>query len=267
MVTELGGRRFDWGSRVYLMGVVNATPDSFSGDGLTDPEAAVAHGLRLVAEGADILDVGGESTRPGHSPVTAEVELARVIPVVRRLAASAGVPISIDTTKPSVAQAAVEAGASIVNDIWGLRREPDLGRLAVQAGCGIVVMHNRERAEYDDLLGEVAADLGRSIALAAEFGIPDARVIVDPGIGFGKTAEHNLELLRGLDRLHSLGRPILVGTSRKSFIGKILDLPPDQRVEGTAATVAAAVLRGADIVRVHDVLAMTRVVRVAERLR
>jgi dihydropteroate synthase len=267
VVTELAGRRFDWGSRVYVMGVVNTSPDSFSGDGLSDPEAAVAHGLRLVAEGADILDVGGESTRPGYVPVDDRTELARVLPVVRRLAAAAAVPISIDTTKPAVAAAAIAAGATILNDVWGLRREPRLAELAADAGCAIVVMHNRERPEYEDLVGEVVRDLGRSIELAEAAGIPEARVIVDPGIGFGKTADHNLELLRHLDRLRELQRPILVGTSRKSFIGRILDLPPDQRVEGTAATVAAAVLRGADIVRVHDVQAMGRVVRVAEQLR
>jgi dihydropteroate synthase len=268
LVTALGGSTFEWGSRVYVMGVVNVTPDSFSGDGRLDPEAAVAHGLRLVAEGADLLDVGGESTRPGHQAVPAEVELARVLPVVRRLAASAGVPISVDTSKLAVAQAAVAAGAVMVNDVWGLQRSPEMARLAVERGCGLVVMHNRAEPGYQDLLSEVEAGLRRSLELALAAGMPAERVIVDPGIGFGKTADDNLVILRHLERFKSLGQPLLVGTSRKSFIGRILGgLPPGDRLEGTAATVAAAVLRGADIVRVHDVGAMTRVVRVAEQLR
>ena len=267
-MTALGGRTFEWGNRVYVMGVVNVTPDSFSGDGRLDPEAAVAHGLRLVAEGADILDVGGESTRPGHRPVSAEVELARVLQVVRRLAASAGVPISIDTSKLEVARAAVNAGALIVNDVWGLQRSPGIADLAAERGCALVVMHNQAEARYDDLLGEVEAGLRRALRRALKAGLLPERVIVDPGIGFAKSVEDNLAILRHLDRFKALGQPLLLGTSRKGFIGRMLGgLPPEDRVEGTAATVAAAVLRGADIVRVHDVLAMTRVVRIAEQLR
>jgi dihydropteroate synthase len=267
VATTLGGREFDWGSRVYLMGIVNVTPDSFSGDGVTDPVAAVEQGLQMVAEGADMLDVGGESTRPGHQPVTAEVELERVLPVVDRLAREAGVPVSIDTWKLPVAKAAVAAGATIVNDVWGLQRSPGLAELAAREGLGLIVMHNQEGTAYTDLMGELLASLRRSMAVAEAAGVPPDRVIVDPGIGFGKTAEQNLVVLRRLAELGSLDRPLLVGTSRKSFIGKILDLPVDDRLEGTAASVAAAILRGADIVRVHDVRAMTRVVRVAEALR
>jgi dihydropteroate synthase len=267
VATTLGGREFDWGSRVYLMGIVNVTPDSFSGDGVTDPLAAVEQGLRMVAEGADMLDVGGESTRPGHQPVTAAVELERVLPVVDRLAREAGVPVSIDTWKLPVAEAAVAAGATIVNDVWGLQRSPGLAELAAREGLGLIVMHNQEGTAYTDLMGELLASLRRSMAVAEAAGVPPDRVIVDPGIGFGKTAEQNLVVLRRLAQLGSLDRPLLVGTSRKSFIGKILDLPVDDRLEGTAASVAAAILRGADIVRVHDVRAMTRVVRVAEALR
>jgi dihydropteroate synthase len=267
VATTLGGREFDWGSRVYVMGIVNVTPDSFSGDGVTDPVAAVEQGLQMVAEGADMLDVGGESTRPGHQPVTAEVELERVLPVVDRLAREAGVPVSIDTWKLPVAAAAVAAGATIVNDVWGLQRSPGLAELAAREGLGLIVMHNQEGTAYTDLMGELLASLRRSMAIAEAAGVPPDRVIVDPGIGFGKTAEQNLVVLRRLAELGSLDRPLLVGTSRKSFIGKILDLPVDDRLEGTAAAVAAAILRGADIVRVHDVRAMTRVVRVAEALR
>jgi dihydropteroate synthase len=267
VATTLGGRQFDWGSRVYLMGIVNVTPDSFSGDGVTDRGAAVEQGLRMVAEGADMLDVGGESTRPGHQPVTTEVELERVLPVVERLAREAGVPVSIDTWKLPVAEAAVAAGATIVNDVWGLQRSPGLAGLAAREGLGLIVMHNQEGTAYRDLMGELLASLRRSMAVAEGAGVPADRVIVDPGIGFGKTAEQNLVVLRRLAELGSLDRPLLVGTSRKSFIGKILDLPVDDRLEGTAATVAAAILRGADIVRVHDVRAMKRVVSVAEALR
>ena len=267
MTTTLGGRAFDWGARVYVMGIVNVTPDSFSGDGVPDPGAAVEQGLRMVAEGADLLDVGGESTRPGHTPVTAEEELARVLPVVSRLAREAAVPISIDTWKLEVAERCVAAGASVLNDVWGLQRSPGLARLAAREGLGLVVMHNQDGTEYVDLVPDVIASLGRSVMVAAEAGVPPERVIVDPGIGFGKTGAQNLVVLRRLEELRVLDRPLLVGTSRKSFIGRILDLPVEDRVEGTAATVAASVLRGADIVRVHDVKAMTRVVRVAEALR
>jgi dihydropteroate synthase len=267
VVTTLGRREFSWGSRVYLMGIVNVTPDSFSGDGVPEAEAAVEQGLRMVAEGADLLDVGGESTRPGHQSVTAEVELERVLPVVRRLAQESGVPVSIDTWKSPVAEAAVAAGATIINDIWGLQRSPELADLAARNGLGLVLMHNQDGTEYADLMGELLASLRRSIAVAAVAGVPADRVIVDPGIGFGKTAEQNLVVLRRLAELEALERPLLVGTSRKSFIGRILDLPVEDRLEGTAASVAVAILRGADIVRVHDVKAMARVVRVTEALR
>ncbi len=264
----LGNREFEWGSRVFVMGIVNATPDSFSGEGLVDPKEAIERGLRLAREGADLLDVGGESTRPGHQPVAAEEELRRVLPVVEELAARAGVPVSIDTSKLDVAQAATDAGARVINDIWGLRREPRLAELASERGLGLVVMHNQDGTHYHDLVGQVIESLAESVALAAGAGVARERVIVDPGIGFGKTWEQNLVLLRRLGELQRLGQPVLVGTSRKSFIGKLLDdAPPSDRLEGTAATVAAAVLRGADLVRVHDVKEMLRVVRVATALR
>jgi dihydropteroate synthase len=263
----LGGRAFSWGSRVYVMGIVNVTPDSFSGDGVPDAGAAAEQGLRMVAEGADLLDVGGESTRPGHQPVAPEVELERVLPVVTRLARESGVPVSIDTWKLAVAEACVAAGAALLNDVWGLQRSPGLAALAAREGLGLVVMHNQVGTEYADLVTDVLASLRRSMAIAEAAGLPADRVIVDPGIGFGKTAEQNLVVLRRLSELRALERPLLVGTSRKSFIGRILDLPVEDRLEGTAASVAAAVLRGADIVRVHDVRAMARVVRVAESLR
>jgi len=265
----IGGRRFDWGSRVYVMGIVNVTPDSFSGDGLAhDPEAAVALGLRMVEEGADLLDVGGESTRPGHTPVSAEEEIARAVPVVARLAAQAGVPVSIDTSKLAVAEAALAAGASLVNDVWGLQRAPGIAALCAREGAGLVLMHNQEGHEYGDLLGEIAARLRRSLAAALAAGLPRERVLLDPGIGFGKTGEQNVQVLRHLERLRELGQPLLVGVSRKSFLSRIFGLEDmEARVDGTAAAVSAAVLRGADVVRVHDVARMARVVRVAEGLR
>jgi dihydropteroate synthase len=269
VIAEIGGQRFDWGSRTYVMGIVNVTPDSFSGDGLgADVDGAVEQGMRMVPEGADMLDVGGESTRPGHVPVTADEEIARTEAVVRRLARDSGVPVSIDTYKLEVAEVAVAAGATILNDVWGLRRSPAIADLAAAHGCALILMHNQDGTDYaGDLMEEVKRFLAAGAARAMAAGVPRERVIVDPGIGFGKTADQNWEVMRRFAELRELGHPILVGTSRKSFIGKLLDLPVDQRLEGTAATVVTAVLRGADIVRVHDVLEMTRAVRVADRMR
>jgi len=269
VIAEIGGRTFEWGSRTYVMGIINATPDSFSGDGTAgDDERAVEQGLRMVREGADMLDVGGESTRPGHEPITVNEEIARTEAVVARLARESGVPVSIDTYKLEVAAAAVAAGAVILNDVWGLFRSPALAGLAARAGCTLVLMHNQEGTEYaGDLMQEIKRFLRRAVDQALAAGVPRERVLVDPGIGFGKTAEQNWVVMRRLTELRELGQPVLVGTSRKSFIGKLLDLPVTERLEGTSATVAAAVLRGADVVRVHDVLEMTRVVRVADHMR
>ena len=269
MIADIGGSRFEWGSRTYVRGIVNTTPDSFSGDGLgTDQDQAVAQGLRMVREGADMLDVGGESTRPGHQPVSASEEVARTEAVVARLAREAIVPISIDTYKLAVAEAAVAAGAAIINDIWGLTRSPELAQLAAANECALVVMHNQDGTDYPtDLMDEIKRFLRVAIDKAIEAGVPRERVLVDPGIGFGKTGEQNWVVMQRLAELRELGQPILIGTSRKSFIGKVLDLPPDKRVEGTAATVTAAILRGADVVRVHDVREMSLVARAADRMR
>jgi dihydropteroate synthase len=269
VIADIGGRRFEWGSRTYVMGIINVTPDSFSGDGLgTDVDRAVAQGLRMVQEGADMLDVGGESTRPGHQPITGAEEIARTEGVVARLAREAGVPISIDSYKLEVASRAVATGATIVNDIWGLTRSPELAELAAARSCALVLMHNQDGTDYTgDLMEEIKRFLGVAIEHALRVGVPRERVLIDPGIGFGKTAEQNWVVMRRLQELRELGQPILIGTSRKSFIGKLLDLPAGERVEGTAATVTAAVLRGSDVVRVHDVREMTRVVRVADHMR
>jgi dihydropteroate synthase len=268
VIAEIGGHRFEWGSRTYVMGIVNVTPDSFSGDGLgPDAAAAIQQGLRMVREGADMLDVGGESTRPGHVPVTAKEEIQRVDAVVRRLSADAGVPVSIDTYKEEVAAHAIEGGATILNDVWGLTRSPAIADLAARHGCALVLMHNQDGTDYaGDLMEEIKRFLSLAAVRAMAAGVPREKVILDPGIGFGKTADHNWEVMRRLEELKELGHPILIGTSRKSFIGKLLDLPVTDRLEGTEATVVAAVLRGADIVRVHDVLPTTRAVRVADRM-
>ena len=265
--TRCGPLVLEWGSRTYVMGVVNVTPDSFSGDGLAhDADAALEQALRFQAEGADIIDVGGESTRPGHTPVSADEEIRRVVPVIRLLASRLHVPISVDTYKLKVAREALAAGASMINDVWGLKREPALADLAAREGAPIILMHNQNGTAYADLLSDVVASLHASMKTALEAGVPPENVILDPGLGFGKTAEHNLELLRRLSELRSIGRPLLVGTSRKSTIGLVLDLPVEERLEGTAATVALAIAGGADVVRVHDVRAMSRVARMSDAI-
>jgi len=270
--TVIGGRRFAWGERTLVMGIINVTPDSFSGDGLLavagDPVAlAVAQARRLAADGADLLDVGGESTRPGHERVDAGEELARVIPVIRAIhAVLPEIPISVDTTRPAVAAAAVEAGAALLNDVWGVAEDGLLTRLAAERGVPIVLMHNRAEARYTNVMAEVIADLGRAVERALLAGVPAASIIVDPGFGFGKTLEQNLAVLRHLAALRILGCPILLGTSRKSTLGRILDLPADQRMEATLATTALAVAAGVDIVRVHDVRENVRAARVADAI-
>jgi dihydropteroate synthase len=274
--TTIGPREFAWGERTFVMGILNVTPDSFSGDGLLSPGAAtdkaadpvaraVDQARRMVDEGADILDVGGESTRPGHAPVDAAEEAARVVPVIAGVrAALPDVPLSVDTTKPDVAEAALDAGADLVNDVWGVRSDDALVRLAATRAAPIVVMHNRAEARYADLIAEVVADLDAAIERALRVGVAWDRIIVDPGFGFGKTAEHNLALLRDLHALHSLGRPILLGTSRKSTLGRVLDLPPGERLEATLATTALGIAAGTDIVRVHDVRPNVRAARLTD---
>jgi dihydropteroate synthase len=253
------------------MGILNLTPDSFSGDGLlggSDPvAAALARARRMVADGADILDVGGASSRPGHASIPPAEEIGRVVPVIRALAAELqGTVVSIDTTSPVVASAALDAGAHLLNDIWGVADDPAMIRVAAERGVPIVLMHNRAEARYRNLLAEVVADLQRALDRALDAGVPWDRLVVDPGFGFGKAPDHNVALLAGLGALRVLGRPILLGTSRKSTLGKILDLPPDQRVEATATTTALGIAAGADIVRVHDVRENARTARVADAI-
>ncbi len=261
--------------RTAIMGVLNVTPDSFSDGGLwSDPDAAVAHGLEMVAGGAAMVDVGGESTRPGARPVPEEEELQRVEPVVRRLAEATDVPISVDTRKASVARRALEAGAAIVNDTAGESGDRALDALVAETGAGVVVMHSRGTPEtmaglarYDDVVGDVAGWLRCRAETLVDAGVRRDAIAVDPGIGFAKTASQSLRLLHHLEEVVALGFPVLVGPSRKSFIGAVLDLPVDERLEGTAAAVAWAVARGARIVRVHDVAPLVRVVKMVDAIR
>ena len=264
------GRRFLWGMRTFVMGVINVSPDSFSGDGTGDDvQAAVDRARRFEEEGADIIDVGGESTRaivgrPQYIPLPEQEELHRVIPVLERLVPKVSLPISIDTYKSGVARRALEAGVSMLNDVWGLKHDPALAELAATFNVPIILMHNQEGTSYKDLLSDVTSSLSNSLDQALAMGVLRDRIILDPGIGFAKTPEQSLEVLQQLQELKALGYPLLVGTSRKSFIGMVLDLPVHEREEGTAATVALAIANGVDIVRVHDVKAMVRVARMAD---
>ncbi len=275
--TRIGSRTFEWGSRTYVMGIVNVTPDSFSGDGLLATavgrgggavEAAVLTARRMVEEGADILDVGGESTRPGHTPVYADEEVARVVPVIAAIhAALPETPISVDTSKVDVAAAALDVGAVLLNDVWGVGPDDAMARLAGERQVPLIVMHNRAVAQYDDFVAELLADLQAALDRAQGVGVRRENLIVDPGFGFGKTPEHNLEVMRHLRDLRKIGFPVLLGTSRKSTLGRVLGgAPPEERFEATLATTALAIAGGVDIVRVHDVLANVRAARMSDAI-
>lgn len=262
---KIGGRDFDFGSRTYIMGILNVTPDSFSDGGrFFEVDAAVAQARRMEEEGADLIDIGGESTRPGHSPVTAQEELERVLPVLRALRAELSVPVSIDTSKAEVAEAVLREGAEMINDVWGFRRDPEIAAVTARSGAACCLMHNKERAEYLDLCGEIEEGLRESVEIALRAGVPEEKIIIDPGIGFGKTPEHNLQVLRNLRRFTGLGYPLLLGASRKSVIGKVLDLPAEERLEGTLATTVLGIREGADIIRVHDVRPNARAAAMAD---
>ena len=260
------GETLAWGVRTYVMGIINVTPDSFSGDGLGgDVSAVVDQALRFQEEGADILDIGAESTRPGHEKISVEEELARLMPTLEAVVRQVELPISVDTYKAEVAKRAVDAGAVIINDIWGLKPGAELAQVAAETGAGLVLMHNKKGTIYQNLLPDVVSSLQTSVGTALDAGVPKENIVVDPGIGFGKTPDQNLEILAGLDALKAADCPIMVGTSRKSTLGLLLDLPADQRVEATAATVSLAIAGGADLIRVHDVKEMVRVCRVVVR--
>lgn len=264
---ECGKYKLPIGEKTYIMGILNVTPDSFSDGGkYNNVESAVKRAKEMVEHGADIIDVGGESTRPGHQPVDAIEEINRVVPVIEVLAKELNVPISVDTSKAVVADRALKAGAHIVNDVWGLQKDEALAEVIARYGAGVVMMHNNNNCEYHDLMGDIIKFLRKSIEIAEKTGIRRENMVVDPGIGFGKNLNHNLEVMRRLKELSTLNLPVLLGTSRKSMIGNILDLPVGERLEGTAATVTLGIANGADFVRVHDVKEMVRVARMTDAM-
>lgn len=266
-LTVAGGEPLVWGRRTYVMGIVNLTPDSFSGDGLGgDPGAAVALAQRMEADGADIIDVGAESTRPGSQPIAAEAEINRLLPSLSAICNAVSIPVSVDTYKAQVARRAIDAGAAMVNDVWGLLADGAMAKVVADASVPAILMHNRREPQYDDLVPDVISGLQRIATIAQSAGIPRDNIILDPGIGFGKTADHNLELIRRLPELQTLGFPLLLGVSRKSTIGRVLGVPPEERLEGTAAAVAMSIAGGADVVRVHDVREMVRVARMTDAI-
>lgn len=262
---KIGNREFQTKAHTYIMGILNVTPDSFSDGGRwNDRDRALRHVQEMVEEGADIIDIGGESTRPGYTRVPQEEEIARVVPVIEAVKAAFDVPVSLDTYKAQVAEAGIAAGADLINDIWGLQYDGKMAAVLARSGLPCCLMHNRKEAHYEDFVKEVTLDLRESLKAAAEAGIPREKIILDPGVGFGKNYDQNLEIIRHLDALDALGCPLLLGCSRKSVIGLTLDLPVDQRVEGTLATTVIGVMKGAMFVRVHDIRENVRAVRMTE---
>ncbi|HJA80901.1 MAG TPA: dihydropteroate synthase [Candidatus Mediterraneibacter intestinipullorum] len=263
----IGSREFDTEHNTYIMGILNVTPDSFSDGGRYDSlDAALFHARQMADEGADIIDVGGESTRPGHTQISDEEEISRVAPVIEKLKQEFDIPVSIDTYKSAVAEAAVRAGADLVNDIWGLKYDSKIASVIAENEVACCLMHNREQAEYTDFTADFIDDMRECLRLADEAGIPRDKIILDPGVGFGKTYEMNLTIINRLELLHELGLPVLLGTSRKSVIGLTLDLPAEQREEGTLVTTVYAVQKGCTFVRVHDVEKNKRAIRMTQAL-
>ena len=263
----IGNRVFDAEHRTYIMGILNVTPDSFSDGGkFNQMDAALYHAEEMIRDGADIVDVGGESTRPGHTVISDDEEISRVAPVIEAIKSRFEIPVSIDTYKGKVTEAALKAGADLVNDIWGFKFDHKVAELTAQYGAACCLMHNRSEPTYQDYLNDVVADLKECVRIAKDVGISDDKIILDPGVGFGKTYQMNLEIINHVDMLHSLGFPILLGTSRKSVIGQTLNLPTDQRVEGTLATTVVGVLKGCAFVRVHDIKENKRVIQMTEAI-
>ena len=263
----IGNRVFDAEHRTYIMGILNVTPDSFSDGGkFNQMDAALYHAEEMIRDGADIVDVGGESTRPGHTVISDDEEISRVAPVIEAIKSRFDIPVSIDTYKGKVTEAALKAGADLVNDIWGFKFDHKVAELTAQYGAACCLMHNRSEPTYQDYLNDVVSDLKECVRIAKDVGISDDKIILDPGVGFGKTYQMNLEIINHVDVLHSLGFPILLGTSRKSVIGQTLNLPTDQRVEGTLATTAVGVLKGCAFVRVHDIKENKRVIQMTEAI-
>ena len=263
----IGNRVFDVEHRTYIMGILNVTPDSFSDGGkFNQIDAALSHAEEMIRDGADIIDIGGESTRPGHMVISDEEEISRVAPVIEALKRRFDIPVSIDTYKGNVTEAALKAGADLVNDIWGFKFDHRVAELTAQYGAACCLMHNRTKPVYRDYLNDVVADLRECVRIAKDAGVSDDKIILDPGVGFGKTYQMNLEIINHVEMLHSLGFPILLGTSRKSVIGQTLNLPTDQRVEGTLATTVVGVMKGCAFVRVHDVKENKRVIQMTEAI-
>jgi dihydropteroate synthase len=263
---EIGGQTFDWGARTYVMGIVNVSPESFSGDGLSTVSEAVARAQQMAAAGADIIDVGGQSTRPGFAELSIDEELRRVLPMIEAVSNAVALPVSIDAYRAPVVEAALDAGAVLINDIWGFRYDEGVAALAAKRGVPAVVMHNQRGREFLDVIGDIRRGLEASVAIGRKAGLAPEQLIVDPGFGFGWTVPQQLEMLRRLGELQSLGLPLLVGTSRKSTIGAILEVPEGERTWGTAATVAVSIVNGADVIRVHDVAEMVQVARMTDAI-
>ena len=263
----IGNKTFDTENGYYIMGILNVTPDSFSDGGKWDSiDAARAHAIQMAEEGASIIDIGGESTRPGYEKISDEEEAARVVPVIEAVKRDTGLPVSLDTYKSAVAEAGLAAGADMINDIWGFKYDPAIAAVTARAGAACCLMQNREKAEYDDLMRDLMADLSESVRIAITAGVPKEKIMIDPGIGFGKTYEHNLEVMAVLQKLGEMGYPVLLGTSRKSMIGLTLDLPADQRLEGTIATTVIGMMKGCRFFRVHDVKENMRALKMTEAI-
>jgi len=265
---KIGNKEFKIGERTYIMGILNFTPDSFSDGGKFDNiDAAIEHVKEMIEAGADIIDIGGESTRPNHTAVEEAEEISRVVPIIKAIRASFDIPISIDTYKAKVAEKAIEAGANLINDVWGFKKDKEMGKVAAKYNVPCCLMHNRENEEYKDLMEDILEDLRESIKIAKDAGVKDENIILDPGIGFAKSHEQNLETMNKLERLKELGYPVLLGTSRKRMIGFTLDLPVEERVEGTVATTVVGIMKDAcDFVRVHDVLENSRAAKMTDAI-
>lgn len=264
---KIGNRMFDTDHHTYIMGILNVTPDSFSDGGKwNEREAALLHVQDMTEQGADIIDIGGESTRPGYTLLSDEEEMSRVLPIIEAVKANFDVPVSVDTYKSAVAEAAIKAGADLVNDIWGLKYDTKLAGIIAEYDAACCLMHNRKEADYTDFIPDMCNDLRETLDIAKKAGIRDERIILDPGVGFGKTYENNLEAVNKLETLHGLGYPILLGTSRKSMIGLALGLPSSERVEGTLVTTVFGVMKGAAFVRVHDIKENARAIKMAEAI-
>ncbi|MBZ5751196.1 dihydropteroate synthase [Metabacillus litoralis] len=264
---ECGKYRIHYNERTQIMGILNVTPDSFSdGGSYIDIDRAISHAKEMVKNGADIIDIGGESTRPGYQRISDQEEIERVVPVIERLSKEIEVPISIDTYKAEVAKYAVEAGATIINDIWGAKAQPEIAKVAADYNVPIILMHNRKDHDYDQIIPDMIVDLMESVKIAKDAGVKDDKIILDPGIGFAKTMEDNLTVMRHLDAFVQLGYPVLLATSRKSFIGHVLDLPPNERMEGTGASICLGIEKGCQLIRIHDVLEMSRMAKMMDAM-